>query len=129
MQPHQPIMDAISTVESLLILNLSGNGHELGPGRASHQMLSSRKSQRERNKVADAHQADTCMLQHMGQGWVVVFVTSYFSSTDVSMGCVQRTIMIARCYDSTNLLYVQADILRRTAAPRKPRPALIKQGS
>ena len=32
-----------------------------------------------------------------GPGWVVVFVASYFSSTDVSMSCVQLTIMIARC--------------------------------
>ena len=37
------------------------------------------------------------------QGWVVVFVASYFSSTDVSMSCAQLTIMIARCYDSPAL--------------------------
>jgi hypothetical protein len=35
------------------------------------------------------------------QGWVVVFVASYFSSTDVSMSFVQLAITIARCYDST----------------------------
>jgi hypothetical protein len=31
------------------------------------------------------------------QGWVVVFVASHFSSTDVSMSYVQLAIMIARC--------------------------------
>ena len=31
------------------------------------------------------------------QGWVVVFVASYFSSTDVSMSFLQLAITIARC--------------------------------
>jgi hypothetical protein len=31
------------------------------------------------------------------RGWVVVFVASYFSSTDVSMSFLQLAITIARC--------------------------------
>jgi hypothetical protein len=42
----------------------------------------------------------------LAEGWVVVFVASYFSSTDVSMSCARLTIMIARCYDSTTLVCV-----------------------
>ena len=34
-----------------------------------------------------------CLLD----GWVVVFVASYFSSTDVSMSFLQLAITIARC--------------------------------
>ena len=45
-----------------------------------------------------------CLLQHSTEcvmlsreGWVVVFVAGYFSSTDVSMSFVQLAITIARC--------------------------------
>jgi hypothetical protein len=40
--------------------------------------------------------ADHIRVEPAGGG-VVVFAASCFSSTDVSMSCVQLTIMIARC--------------------------------
>jgi hypothetical protein len=43
-----------------------------------------------------SHQLSSRIAYCSQKGWVVVFVASYFSSTDVSMSCAQLTIMIAR---------------------------------
>ena len=60
-------------------------------------------------------------VAQLGQGRVVVCVASYFSSTDVSMGCAQLTIMIARCWfiglaTRANPVFDAREITRRVRA-------------